>query len=151
MILTALFVLLLGISFFIPVPQFQNPAADTIPAWKITVIALGVGFLSGLLANSGGVLYGPLFIQFLRMPTKKALASSLIVSAGLAIPGTLAHWYLGHIDWMIVLLLSASSIPFSYLGARLALTLESKVLKKIFAWMLVCFGTFDLVYTILNG
>lgn len=148
MILTAIFVLSLGVSFFLfttPVPMKDK---ENVPFWKISMVASVVGFLSGLLANSGGVLYGPLFIRFLKMPVKQALASSLIVSAGLAIPGTLAHWYLGHIDWEIVLLLSVSAIPFSYLGARVALILHSDILERIFGIMLILFGSFDLFYNL---
>ncbi len=151
MIITAIFVLSLGISFFISAPDMEFDTEEHfIPFWKIFIVAMGVGTLSGLLANSGGVLFGPLFIRFLKMPTKKALACSLIVSAGLAIPGTIAHWYLGHIDWMIVLLLSVGSIPFSYLGAKLALRMRNELLEKVFAVMLVLFGGFDLFYTIVH-
>jgi uncharacterized protein len=150
MILTAIFVLSLGVSFFLisSPPDFE--AMNKIEFWKITTVALSVGFLSGLLANSGGVLFGPLFIRFLKMPTKQALASSLLVAAGLAIPGTIAHWYLGHINWQIVLLLSVSSIPFSYLGARLAVRLQNIVLERIFGIMLVAFGGFDLWYSLVH-
>ena len=150
MVLTALFVLALGLSFFIARTTAVTEAVHkTIPVAKILSVAVSVGFLSGLLANSGGVLFGPLFIRFLKMPTKEALATSLVVAAGLAIPGTLAHWYLGHIDWSIVLLLSVSSIPCSYLGARLAIKLHNALLEKVFGVMLVVFGLFDLLYTLL--
>jgi uncharacterized membrane protein YfcA len=150
MILTALFVFTLGISFFFITSQPEVAIRNKIPAWKIATVALSVGFLSGMLANSGGVLFGPLFIRFLKMPTKQALASSLTTAAGLAIPGTLAHWYLGHINWQVVLLLSLSSIPFSYLGARLALRLKNLLLERIFGIMLLVFGAFDLWYSIVH-
>lgn len=152
MLMTASFVLLLGASFFISFTSENNIITDVnIPTWKIVFIALGVGFLSGLLANSGGVLFGPLFIRFLKMPVKEALPTSLVVAAGLAIPGTLAHWYLGHIDWIIVLMLSAGSIPFSYVGARVAIKTKSKMLENIFGVMLIVFGLFDLIYTLMEG
>lgn len=147
MLLTALFVLALGISFFVGKQSTEEQLERVIPAWKIGGVAVGVGFLSGLLANSGGVLFGPLFIRVLKMPTKRALASSLMVAAGLSIPGTIAHWYFGHIDWRIVMLLSLSAIPSAYLGARLALNLRNHVLERIFGAMLVVFGAFDLIYT----
>jgi len=150
MILTAIFVLSLGVSFFLirPDPDFEN--TNKIEFWKIAIVAVSVGFLSGLLANSGGVLFGPLFIRFLKIPTKQALASSLLVAAGLAIPGTIAHWYLGHINWQIVLLLSVSSIPFSYLGARVAIRLKNVILERVFGIMLVVFGAFDLWYSMVH-
>jgi len=149
MVFTALFVLAIGLSFFMSFSTHEaDPGEDAIPFWKIFVVAVGVGFLSGILANSGGILFGPLFIRFLKLPTKKALASSLIVSAGLAIPGTLEHWYLGHINWSIVLFLSVSSIPFSYLGAKVAINMDNKTLERVFAVMLIGFGIFDLIYNI---
>ena len=148
MILTAIFVLCLGVSFFVFSTDKEMTEARVIPRGKIAIVACFVGFLSGLLANSGGVLFGPLFIRYLKMPTKRALATSLIVSAGLAIPGTIAHWYLGHIDWIIVAILSISAIPFSYLGAKVAIHLRSDLLEKIFGVMLIFFGAFDLWYTI---
>lgn len=154
MLLTALFVLIIGGSFFVPRLQEREATANAVfhpPSWKIILVATGVGGLSGLLANSGGVLFGPLFIRFLKMPTKQALACSLIVSAGLAIPGTIVHWYLGHIDWMIVLLLSLASIPCSYLGAKLALSMRNETLEKIFGVMLVLFGAYDLFFTLIKG
>ncbi len=148
MILTAVFVLVLGISFFFITSHPDFETINKIPGWKIVTVAIVVGFLSGLLANSGGVLFGPLFIRFLKIPIKQALASSLMVAAGLAIPGTIAHWYLGHINWHVVLLLSVSSIPFSYFGARVALRLNNVLLERIFGIMLVVFGAADLWYNI---
>lgn len=71
-----------------------------------------------------------------------------MVAAGLAIPGTLAHWYLGHMDWELVLLLSVSSIPCSYLGAKLAIKTNNRVLEYVFAGMLIVFGLVDMVYTL---
>jgi len=148
MILTAIFVTSLGLSFFIFPEKTTESVSLKIPFYKIAIVAIPVGFLSGLLANSGGVMFGPLFIRYLKMPTKAALASSLLVAAGLAVPGTIAHWYLGHINWHVVLLLSVSAIPFSYLGARVTLMLNNEVLEKIFGMMLILFGSFDLWYSI---
>lgn len=42
---------------------------------------------------------------------------AVAVAAVLALPGTLVHWQLGHIDWAVVGTFGATSIPFSYLGA----------------------------------
>lgn len=151
MIITAIFVLSLGLSFFITNPPEKGVSQEIIHGWKIALVALGVGVLSGLLANSGGVLFGPLFIRFLKMPTKKALACSLIISAALAVPGTIAHWYLGHINWLIVLLLSISAIPFSYVGAKVAIRMNNLLLEKIFGLMLVFFGAFDLFYSMVHA
>lgn len=153
MILTAIFVCGLGVSFVIPMfiktrPGEERRHTEHPPLGKIITIALFVGALSGLLANGGGVLFAPLFIRALKLPTKEAMATSLIVTGGLAIPGTLAHWWLGHIDWWIVLLLCISSIPSAYLGAKAAIKLKNETLELIFGFMLCVFGLYDLYFTL---
>lgn len=152
MLLTALMVIALGASMLshgasMPEGTDDDAPAGPSPRGKLTAIALGVGLLSGLLANTGGILYAPLFMQWARIPPKRALATSLIVSAALAIPGTLTHWYLGHIDWRLVGLLSVGTIPFSYLGASLAVRLRSRTLVRVYGAMLTLFGLYDLLFT----
>jgi len=153
MLLTAVFVCGLGLSFLFPLVMPRGtltpaPRTDRPDARTTVFIALAVGFLSGLLANSGGVLFAPLFIRVLKMPTKQAMASSLLVAGGLALPGTLAHWWLGHIDWWIVLLLSLGSVPGAYLGAKTAIRMKTETLEIIFGVMLCAFGLYDLLYNI---
>lgn len=152
MALTALFVISLGVSLSIHGHTMPDEAdgAERVAAganWKLTVIAIGVGLFSGLLANTGGILYAPLFIQWVNMPPKRALATSLIVSAVLAVPGTLTHWWLGHVDWRIVVLLSIGAIPFSYLGASLAIRMRSRTLIRVYGALLTLFGFYDLLIT----
>jgi hypothetical protein len=149
MLLTALFVVGLGLSIL-----FHGQSAPESPSesragqrTRLLVIGLGIGVLAGLLANTGGVLYAPLFIKWVRMETKRALATSLVVSAALAIPGTIAHAALGHVDWSLVAALAIGSIPSSYLGAQLAIRLRSATLLRIYGVALTAFGLYDLLYT----
>lgn len=128
-------------------PAPETGATGRLVRLKLTLIALGVGFLSGLLANTGGVFFAPLFIKWARMETKRALATSLIVSAVLAVPGTMVHAWLGHIDWALVLALSLGALPFSYLGARLAIRMHSVTLLRVYGITLTLFGIYDLLYT----
>jgi uncharacterized membrane protein YfcA len=151
MLLTALFIAYLGAMLLWRGEREKTDGVartDRSHRRRLAVIAVGVGFLSGLLANAGGVLYGPLFISWIDMPTKRALATSLIVSCALAIPGTLAHWYLGHIDWALVLALSVATIPMSYLGADLAIKMKSSTLLKIYGTALFLFGLYDFLRTV---
>ncbi len=146
MVMTAFMVFALGLSLL-----FKNgepePASHVPSGWRIAAIGASVGLLSGLLANTGGILFGPLFIRWLGMPPKRALATSLVVSAVLALPGVAVHMYLGHIDWVIVAALSLAAIPSSYLGARLALSLHDKTLVRVYGALLALFGLYDIIFT----
>lgn len=145
MVMTGVLVLGLGLSLAFGSGE-AKPAAHLSSAWAVAAIAIFVGGLSGLLANTGGILFGPLYIRALGMSPKRALACSLVVSAALAVPGMAAHMYLGHVDWWIVAGLSAAAIPFSYLGAKVALSLHDKHLVRIYGALLTVFGAYDLCH-----
>jgi uncharacterized membrane protein YfcA len=111
------------------------------PRARLVAIAVVAGLASGLLANSGGFLLAPLYLAVLRLPIKQAFASSLAVAAVLAIPGTIVHAALGHIDWTLVALFGVASIPLSYLGARVALRTHAEKLERVYGAVLLVLGT----------
>ncbi len=107
---------------------------------RLVLVAAAVGFSAGLLANSGGFLLAPLYLTVLRLPVKPAFACSLAVSAALAVPGTIVHAALGHIDWTVVALFAVASVPLSYLGARVAVRANSVHLVRAYGVILVALG-----------
>src|SRR5581483_9392031 len=131
----------LGIRFLLRPGSPTEKAAEAPPdRARLAVVATLVGVASGLLANSGGFLLAPLYLGVLRMPIKRAFATSLAVASLLAVPGTLVHWALGHIDWAVVAVFGASSIPFSYLGARVALRSDPVRLERVYGAALTLLG-----------
>lgn len=107
---------------------------------RLAAVAAVAGLVSGLLANSGGFLLAPLYMSVLRMPVKRAFACSLAVAAVLAVPGTLVHWALGHIDWSVVGLFALTSIPLSYAGARVAIRTRPARLERLYGAALATVG-----------
>jgi len=95
---------------------------------KIVSVVGAVGFVSGLLGNSGGFLLAPLFMSVLGLPVHRALGTSLVLATCLAVPGTLVHAWLGHIDWSLTLAFGVASVPAAAAGARLALRTHSHAL-----------------------
>ena len=126
----------------------KNPERLPPSCWRLRLIAvaIGVGLISGLLANAGGFLLVPCYTEFLKQPMKKAFACSLAVSAALAVPGTIVHAYLGHISWLVTCLVALGSIPFSLLGARLAIKTRSAKLERWYGLTLTCLGIFFLMH-----
>lgn len=106
----------------------------------LAAVAITVGLISGLLANSGGFLLAPLYIAVLRLPVKAAFASSLAVAAVLAVPGTIVHAALGHIDWVVVAVFASTSVPLSFLGARIAMRTKSERLERIYGAAITVLG-----------
>ena len=82
----------------------------------------------------------PLYLLGLRLPIKTALACSLAVAAALAVPGTIVHAALGHIDWAVTVVFAVSLIPMSRLGARTALRLRPERLERVYGAALLTLG-----------
>lgn len=126
-------------------PDALEPPAAEPPLAVLAGVAVVVGVLSGLLANSGGFLLAPLFVMVLRLPLKEAFASSLAVAAALAVPGTIVHTLLGHVDWTLVAVFGSTSVPLSFLGARVAIATDVEHLERLYGAALVVLGTVFLV------
>jgi uncharacterized membrane protein YfcA len=112
---------------------------------RLVAVAVATGLVAGLLANSGGFLLAPLYVAVLRLPIKQAFACSLAVSAVLAVPGTIVHAALGHIDWRVVVVFGAASVPLSYVGARVAIRADAARLERIYGAVLAVLGVVLLI------
>jgi uncharacterized membrane protein YfcA len=112
---------------------------------RLALTATTVGLISGLLANAGGFLLVPLYLSVLRLPIKTAFACSLAVATALAIPGTVVHAALGHIDWQVVAVFGAASIPLSNVGARVALHTQPARLERLYGLLIALLGAVFLV------
>jgi uncharacterized membrane protein YfcA len=117
------------------------------PRTRLALVALTVGALAGLLANSGGFLLAPLYITVLRKPIKTAFACSLVVAAALAVPGTVVHALLGHIDWGVVAVFGITAIPLSYVGGRVAIRTHAPRLERWYGAGLLAIGLATLAVT----
>jgi hypothetical protein len=95
----------------------RSAAAE--PAWRLAAIGLVTGLCSGFLGLGGGFVVVPALARWRRWPLKRAIATSLLTVAALAIPGTVTHYLLGNIDVRLALLLAAGAVPGAVLGARL--------------------------------
>jgi uncharacterized membrane protein YfcA len=127
-----------------PQDRAGRPAAVRV---RLAAVAATVGVFSGLLANSGGFLLTPLYLLVLHLPIKQALATSLAVSAALAVPGTIAHAALGHIDWLVVLAYAVPAAPAAYLGARLSIRSNPDWLTRLYGAVLLTLGTALLIFS----
>jgi uncharacterized membrane protein YfcA len=110
------------------VAREKSEPAPHATAARIMVIVGVVGFVSGMLGNSGGFLLAPLFISALGMPIHRAFGTSLVLAMFLAVPGTLVHAQLGHIDWTLTLAFGIAAVPAAAAGAQLALRTKERSL-----------------------
>jgi len=102
----------------------------------LVIIGLLAGILSGLVGIGGGIIMVPLFIFFLGLNQHNAQGLSLAVMLPpvtfLAVYNYHTAGNGGNIDWKVAILVSALFIIGGFLGSKLALQIDQRMLKKIF-------------------
>lgn len=73
-----------------------------------------VGFLVGLTGVGGGSLMTPILLMFFHIKPALAVGTDLLYASVTKSVGIFAHGKLGNIDWRIVKLLAAGSVPASF-------------------------------------
>lgn len=143
MIVTAFLLIFFGVNFI----KTSNLEFVTKFSIKRTFfIGYVAGFVSGLLGVGGGIILIPGFHLLMGMPIKVAMGSSLIIIALMAIPGSIVHYLLGHIDIVIFLGLCIGVIPGSRLGSKMSINIRSKLLKMTFGVFLVTIGIIFIIF-----
>jgi uncharacterized protein len=124
-------------------PDRSSPLHRRSEVWRLGVIGLAAGGLSGLLGIGGGVLMVPAFATWVRLSVKEAVATSLVCVGALAVPGMVTHAALGNIDWAFAIPLSIAVIPGARIGAHLAIRSSDRGLRLAVA---VVLGSIALAY-----
>jgi uncharacterized protein len=124
--------------------------ADRAARWRdrpevVVLPAFAIGVLSGLLANSGGVLLVPMCILVLGLTAARAAGTSIVAAGALSIPTLLVHTSLGHVDWTVALVFGLGLLPGSLAGARVAERIPVALARQLFGVALVAFAAWFLV------
>jgi uncharacterized membrane protein YfcA len=106
----------------------------------LSLVLIGVlaGILSGLVGVGGGVVMVPLLVLFLGFNQHQAQGTSLAV---LVVPVTAIAVYTyhkeGYIDWRYVGIIAVFFLVGGYFGSKMAVSLDQKMLKKVFGFILL--------------
>lgn len=132
LIATAALILFLSIRMLPSLPAADAPRFPHSAPLFATVGAAS-GLMAGLLGVGGGVILVPVLAVMLRFPLKTALGTSLAVVSAQAVPGTIVHGLLGHIDWGIAAGLAIGVVPGAHIGSRWAVASSDKRLRVVVA------------------
>ena len=100
-------------------------------------IGLITGMLSGLIGIGGGIIIVPMLL-IIGLTQQQAQGTSLAVMLPpIAILAVYNYHKAGQIEWKYALIISAFFIVGSYFGSKLAISIDAKILKKIFGAVLL--------------
>lgn len=119
-----------------------GPAVPTGTPRLLRLVAIGAlaGVYSGFLGLGGGFVIVPGLTRFCGMSVKRAIGTSLITVTVLAIPGTITHSLLHHIDWQLALWLAIGVVPGAVIGARFTEGASDRAVRLSFAALLAVVG-----------
>lgn len=106
----------------------------------LIIIGLLAGILSGLVGVGGGIIMVPLFVFVLGLTQHNAQGLSLAVMLP---PVTILAVYNYHnasggtIDWKATVIVATLFVVGSFLGSKLALQIDQRMLKKIFGFFML--------------
>lgn len=101
------------------------------------LLAVGVGISLGLLGGGGSILAVPLLVYVADLPTKEAIATSLLVVAATSLVGVVPHARAGHVRWRTGALFGAAGMAGAYAGGRVSEYVPEVVLLVAFAVMML--------------
>ena len=103
-----------------------------------------VGILTGLVGVGGGFLIVPALVMFSKLSMKMAVGTSLLIIAVNSLVGFTGDvWIQGSLmDWRFLGLLTLLAVIGILIGGQLAKKLETKILRKAFAWFVLLMGDF---------
>jgi len=103
-----------------------------------------VGILTGLVGVGGGFLIVPALVMFSKLSMKMAVGTSLLIIAVNSLVGFTGDvWIQGSLmDWRFLGLLTLLAVIGILIGGQLAKKLETKILRKAFAWFVLLMGAF---------
>ncbi|OIQ39424.1 MAG: permease [Bacteroidetes bacterium MedPE-SWsnd-G1] len=111
----------------------------------IIIQAILIGFITGIIGAGGGFLIIPALVMLVKIPMKRAVATSLLIVSINSLIGFLGDVQNIEIDWVFLLLFSAFSIVGMYIGLYLNNFIEGKKLKKGFGWFVLAMGIYILI------
>lgn len=109
----------------------------TPPWWQLGGVGALSGFVAGLLGVGGGIVMVPAMVGPLRVPMKRAVASSLVAVAIFSVPALVAHIALGHVDWRFALPLMAGVVPGAQLGAHMTIGAADRSVRRWFGALVI--------------
>ena len=105
--------------------------------WKIILIGIFAGIVSGLFASGGGMILVPAFMYLLKMEDVVARATSVVCILPMVVTSGIFYYKNNYIDWKIGMLCAIGGVIGGIVGAKLLNKLPTKYLKMAFTLFLL--------------
>ncbi|MDB5525184.1 MAG: putative rane transporter protein [Rhizobium sp.] len=127
---------------------FRNQIVDKVTEWRqhhkpvregtVKILTFVLGLILGVLVTLTSVGAGALGVTVLlmlypRLQIRDIVGSDIVHAVPLTLVGGLGYWYIGEIDWGMLLALLVGSIPGIIIGSNLAPRMPDRIIRPILA------------------
>lgn len=107
----------------------------------LLLIGVFAGFISGMMGVGGAIIIVPALVLIFGMSQHNAQGTSLTVLVfPVGIFAVMNYYKKGYVNFKFALVLILAFVVGSYLGSLLSINLPEKILKKIFAVLILLIG-----------
>jgi uncharacterized membrane protein YfcA len=100
-------------------------------------LSILIGVSLGFFGGGGSILTVPLLVYVMAVPTKPAIASSLLIVGAASISGAFQHWRAGNVELRTGLVFGAAGMVGAYLGGRASAFIDGALLLLLFSAMMM--------------
>ncbi len=123
----------------------QSHDVDALPSSRHARLTVLTGVVLGALVSLSSVGAGALgvtalFFLYPRLPARRIVGADLAHAVPLTLVAGLGHWWLGNVNWVLLVTLLTGSLPGIFVGSHLAQHIPERVLRPILAGMLLLVG-----------
>jgi uncharacterized membrane protein YfcA len=125
--------------------MWEEFSRSPVRIYFVIILAVLVGFLTGMVGAGGGFIIIPVLIFFVRVPVKKSIGTSLCIIAINSLIGFMGTMTNISIDWRVLLICSSICVTGILLGNVISMRISAHKLKPAFGWFTLIVGIFVLV------
>jgi uncharacterized membrane protein YfcA len=127
------------------VARYAAPFSGLQPK-RIAIITIFVGAILGVLVSitsvgAGAIGVTALILLYPRLPTARIVGSDIAHAVPLTLAAGIGHWFLGSIDFGVLISLLAGSIPGILIGSQAAARIPETALRIVLAGTLIVVAT----------
>jgi uncharacterized membrane protein YfcA len=109
------------------------------------LMALLIGISLGLLGGGGSILTVPILLYVFHLPTREAIATSLLVVGTTSLAAVIPHARAGRVQWRTGAIFGATSMIGAFIAGRLAKHIPAAILLLATPWRLMELRAISLV------
>jgi uncharacterized membrane protein YfcA len=150
MIFFAFVMIFASVRMIKPLKEVVLSGDEKLNYFKITILGILIGLVSGFVGAGGGFLIVPTLLFFAKTPMKMAVGTSLLIVSSQSLIGFTGDLMGTEVmDWQLVSFFTLASIIGIFIGNRLSKRVEEERLKTAFGWFVLTMGIYIMVKELL--